>query len=296
MNDEERDLLTRYIHNNYNNIQLFNNIVGVINNQDNLISDVINRRLIRRNRRNNRNNENISENNERSQSIINEQQDQIRALETRLSQLENESNNRSNYIPYRRRNSLDRIFRDYARSANLNNFTMSPDNIFRNFNFESVRVRPTQQQISEATETLPFNQIANPLNHRCPITLIPFGNNQNVIRIRHCQHIFDSNGINEWFSNSVRCPVCRYDIREHNNLSQPNNNESRQPNGSITNIAEAIRQDIINQINNMDTSGNLTVEYSFITPDTRTTPIRVRNGERGVTWSPVTQSETEDRE
>ena len=292
MNDEERDLLTRYIHNNYNNIQLFNNIVGVINNQDNLISDIINRRLIRRNRRNHRNNENVSENNERMQSIINEQQDQIRALEARLFQFENEasnrSNNRSNYIPYRRRNSLERIFRDYTRAGNLNNFTMSPDNIFRNFNFESVRVRPTQQQISEATETLPFNQITNPLNHRCPITLIPFGNNQNVIRIRHCQHIFDANGINEWFSNSVRCPVCRYDIREYS--------ESRQPNSSITNIAEAIRQDIINNINNMDTSGNLTVEYSFITPDTRTTPIRVRNGERGVTFVPAIMPETEERE
>lgn len=34
------------------------------------------------------------------------------------------------------------------------------------------------------------------------------------VRIRACQHEYHRSCISNWFSMSVRCPVCRYDIRE----------------------------------------------------------------------------------
>jgi hypothetical protein len=35
-------------------------------------------------------------------------------------------------------------------------------------------------------------------------------------RIRQCRHSFHRSCILNWFSSSVRCPVCRHDIREEN--------------------------------------------------------------------------------
>ena len=35
-----------------------------------------------------------------------------------------------------------------------------------------------------------------------------------AVRLRHCQHHFHSSCIRQWFETSVRCPVCRHDIRE----------------------------------------------------------------------------------
>ena len=38
--------------------------------------------------------------------------------------------------------------------------------------------------------------------------------------IRQCAHVFHRSCIESWFSMSVRCPVCRHDIREENLTTQ----------------------------------------------------------------------------
>lgn len=38
--------------------------------------------------------------------------------------------------------------------------------------------------------------------------------NENVVRIRQCGHAYHRECINSWLTLSVRCPVCRHDIRE----------------------------------------------------------------------------------
>ena len=35
------------------------------------------------------------------------------------------------------------------------------------------------------------------------------------MQIIHCGHIFIPHQLNRWFQNNVRCPVCRYDIRDY---------------------------------------------------------------------------------
>ena len=37
------------------------------------------------------------------------------------------------------------------------------------------------------------------------------------MKINYCGHIFSENGLRQHFNNSVRCPICRYDIREYSN-------------------------------------------------------------------------------
>jgi hypothetical protein len=83
-----------------------------------------------------------------------------------------------------------------------------------------VVVRPTSQVIAQATETIPFTDIESPQYQTCPISHEEFNNSSAVTRIRHCAHYFDPEAIGHWLSTSVRCPVCRHDIRD--GVNSPN--------------------------------------------------------------------------
>lgn len=78
-----------------------------------------------------------------------------------------------------------------------------------------IIVRPTQQQIERATEVIRYGDITNPPNSTCPITLNHFQDNVSVTRIMYCGHIFSENSLDNWFRENVRCPMCRYDIRNY---------------------------------------------------------------------------------
>ena len=78
-----------------------------------------------------------------------------------------------------------------------------------------VIVRPSREQITLATELGPYQDMENPINTSCPITLRTFQSNDNVYRIKHCGHIFSKNELDNWFLENTKCPVCRYDIREY---------------------------------------------------------------------------------
>lgn len=84
-----------------------------------------------------------------------------------------------------------------------------------------VSVRPTDSQIRQATELINYSSMFNPSTQqepqysRCPISHEEFTLNSRVYRIRHCGHYFEPQSLLTWFRTSVRCPVCRYDIRTH---------------------------------------------------------------------------------
>jgi hypothetical protein len=78
---------------------------------------------------------------------------------------------------------------------------------------DDVVVRPTTQQIENALET--YNYVQGLEIHVCPITLENIQEGEQVCRIRHCNHIFKRAAIHNWFNRNVRCPVCRYDIRDY---------------------------------------------------------------------------------
>jgi len=82
-------------------------------------------------------------------------------------------------------------------------------NLPSNF-LDPVPVAPTQAQISSATETL--NR--PPADTQCAICQDNIA--ADATRIRSCGHIYHRSCILSWFTMSVRCPVCRHDIRaEH---------------------------------------------------------------------------------
>ena len=90
-------------------------------------------------------------------------------------------------------------------------------NIGRRFTdlFTNVVVRPTEQQIITATRLFEYTDDMTDINNRCPITLEDFQENETVSQIKHCRHTFKEHSIRNWFQNNVRCPVCRYDIRDY---------------------------------------------------------------------------------
>jgi hypothetical protein len=104
-----------------------------------------------------------------------------------------------------------------------------------NFN-DPVNVVATPQQISIATTHRLYENIETPTNDRCPICLEVFQPNSEVTQINNCRHIFNRAELSTWFETNVRCPVCRFDIRDHVDLPlpaiPPTNTNTATPNAS----------------------------------------------------------------
>jgi len=81
--------------------------------------------------------------------------------------------------------------------------------------FSNVPIVPTTEQINNAVVYCNYRDISNPINTSCPIELTTFNNNDEVMQIRYCGHIFHRNSLTSWFQNNVICPMCRYDIRNY---------------------------------------------------------------------------------
>jgi hypothetical protein len=85
-------------------------------------------------------------------------------------------------------------------------------------NMEPVQVRPTQQQINTATHV--FESLNDDHTDAvCSICQDGFTENILIRQIRHCNHMFHRQCIDQWLQQNVHCPVCRFDIREHGALS-----------------------------------------------------------------------------
>ena len=80
----------------------------------------------------------------------------------------------------------------------------------------------TNNQLLQATELVGFDETMNEM--RCPISLDEFTIGEEICRIRGCGHYFKKQPITQWFEREVRCPVCRYDLRDvSNNIIPPMN-------------------------------------------------------------------------
>jgi uncharacterized Zn finger protein (UPF0148 family) len=101
--------------------------------------------------------------------------------------------------------------------------------------FENVVVSPTPEQIDNASEIITYtSDMSNNYSTRCPITLEDFQEGDNVRRIHHCNHIFGTTAFDNWFERNVRCPVCRFDIRDHSNNDDNSYTERQNSADSVT--------------------------------------------------------------
>lgn len=95
----------------------------------------------------------------------------------------------------------------------VNEVMLNNDNLENLDNLEPVLVRPTQEQINNATRIVRYGDVEEPQNHRCTISLMAFDEDTQVTMITGCGHMFDTSELNRWFELNTRCPLCRYDIR-----------------------------------------------------------------------------------
>jgi hypothetical protein len=148
------------------------------------------------------------------------------------------------------------------------NRPVTPINTFN----ENVIVRPTNEQLQSATYDYDFsiNNNVNNTNTQCPITLEEFQEGDHVCKIRYCGHTFRREQIHNWFQGNVRCPVCRYDIREYSTTNTPppqQNNQSltdeELQNNLHTRISNSLMSIIDQYYSETDLSQNLTFNFEF---------------------------------
>ena len=100
----------------------------------------------------------------------------------------------------------NRVFQHSIRREREVASTLLTMNIPLNF-MDPITVHPTHDQIAAATEAM----AEIPPATTCPICQDAL--TANGVRITHCNHTYHRNCLDSWFTMSVRCPVCRYDIR-----------------------------------------------------------------------------------
>lgn len=97
---------------------------------------------------------------------------------------------------------------------------------------ERTRARTTQTrglsdtQISNCTRTTLYSNIVSPVNRECPITQEPFEDEDSVMQIDSCGHIFKKESLLMWFSSGTCCPLCRVDLRRQ--LARDEDPDSRE--------------------------------------------------------------------
>ena len=87
----------------------------------------------------------------------------------------------------------------------------------------SVIVRPTPQQIASSL-------VDGTTTTSCAICQDAIS--EGGCQIRQCSHFFHRSCVESWFSLSVRCPVCRFDIREEHRQGQTSLVSSQTPSQS----------------------------------------------------------------
>lgn len=93
--------------------------------------------------------------------------------------------------------------------SQINNFMQMIQNLG-----EPVEVPLTTAEIEAATRTASYSSIVAPQNTTCPIQLDAFQDDDVVMMIRGCGHLFHRDALMHWFQRNHRCPMCRMDIRE----------------------------------------------------------------------------------
>lgn len=59
-----------------------------------------------------------------------------------------------------------------------------------------------------------YSEITAPISSSCPITREDFIDNDDVIMIRECRHIFKKGAFQTWMQNNNTCPCCRITLSE----------------------------------------------------------------------------------
>ena len=77
-----------------------------------------------------------------------------------------------------------------------------------------VSTAATNDEIQNGTTSLVYDEIENPVNTSCPISLNTFQEDDTILQINRCRHNYNPASLLEWFTSNTHCPLCRIDIRD----------------------------------------------------------------------------------
>lgn len=160
----------------------------------------------------------------------------------------------------------------FGRSTNNNNRSQQISRPFTNIlNQTNLQpVIPSRLQIDTAVLSTKWREIKETTNQPlCPITQQSFEDDDDVLKINHCGHVFKKNSLLQWFQRSSLCPVCRFNIITRN-FGTSTSSEQTAIN-TLSSITNEILTDLTNTIINRsinDISHNLilttAIEYEEV--------------------------------
>ena len=115
--------------------------------------------------------------------------------------------------------------------------------------------RVSSLEINNSCQRILFRDCSTNIT-TCPIDLQPFRNEDYILKINHCGHIFRESNLRRAFETDSRCPMCRHNIRTEQHIATtrtPIRHPTRNPNRTV-----------IYNPTNVDISGNnISMEYSL---------------------------------
>jgi len=239
INRNRKRVINSYLNNISNNNRQINSMLELMKNNEQMLSILINEEF-NLNETENSNNLDTNLNNNNQPNRNNNSNINLNTPQNTPSNTppNNDINNLYSMLNQTRENifntNLDQLFSSFSNNLNVPN-NLNENNIYtrhfiiRNpsaysfFNNDDadfltpIVIRPTQEQINNATEECIYSSIEDPPNSSCPISLVPFQNNDLVYKIKQCGHIFFKNQLESWLHENTKCPLCRYDIRDYQN-------------------------------------------------------------------------------
>ena len=154
------------------------------------------------------------------------------------------------------------ISNNEIKTNNTNNITDTSNNISDIENIIKDKVLYCQ-----------YCNIENPINTVCPISGEEFNNDDDIIKILHCNHLVGKENLLKWFKTSISCPMCKY------NIEYDKYNESIQSlqDSSSNNFSQILENDITNLLRN---SQRLSIQYAIL-PYERNRSLTGANNIRG---------------
>ena len=178
-----------------------------------------------------------------------------------------EQNDNRNRNRNRNRNEYTYYYRQPIRPINSIFSPLFPT-ARRENTLQDVIVRPTQEEILGATEIISYDENTTNNNTNCPITLEPFIPGEQICRIKHCSHLFKRSALNDWFRRNVRCPICRYDIRDYINEDSDGerevyDNEDDNNDNEYSEMVEELLNETIHRENRDQQNQNPSTQTTF---------------------------------
>ena len=218
--------VTQYNQTNAHISRLFNTLDDIRHNINNLIGN------------------NMGRNNQTNRSSVRPNRNN---RQNHLNPFVNTNSERGPFIHYDYNNPIERStyiteFMNDVITNNTTNIRRHENNphitdFLTTFLNSTVPIRPTQEQINNASRLVRFDSIQPPNSTSCAISLEPFSSDDTVRQLHHCGHIFFPDQFNQWFRNNVRCPVCRHDIRSTRTTATATTSTSTTPETSSTSIS-----------------------------------------------------------